>query len=104
MSMSTDVQGLKPPDKTWREMKKIYDSCKELDMDIPDKVDEYFEGRSPDPAGVLVDIPTKEYSDNANSEQGIEIKVEDIPPDVKIIRFCNSWYNKKSSEVRVTSD
>jgi len=38
---------------------------------------------------VRVDIPAEGWRDE-NSE-GIEIEVEKIPKDVKIIRFVNSW-------------
>lgn len=89
MGMSTFVYGFKPPDEKWARMKQIYEACEKEDIEIPDKVDDYFNGNEPDPAGVRVDIPAEGWRDE-NSE-GIEIEVEKIPKDVKIIRFVNSW-------------
>lgn len=89
MSMSTNVYGFVPPDDNWKAMKKVWDACKSAGVDIPNKVDKFFNYQDPDPAGTEIDIPYDDYSDDSRS--GIEISVSDIPANVKIIRFVNSW-------------
>jgi hypothetical protein len=95
MSMSTHVIGIKPPDEKWIAMKKIWDACQEAGVDPPVKVERFFEsdyGSSPDPQGVIVEIP-KDAKRNYQGEcsDGFEIDVRKLPPDVTIIRFYNSW-------------
>lgn len=91
MSMSTDVFGIRPPNDKWREMKKIYDSCVKLKEDVPEFVWKYFNGATPEPDGVVVELSgcAKEWSDD--DRQGIEVEVAKLPKDVTIIRFYNSW-------------
>jgi hypothetical protein len=87
--MSTEVIGFKPADEKWEKMKKIWDNCEELHIPVPKEVDDFFNGETPDATGVKVDIPTNEWEGDGAS--GLEIEVEKIPKDVKIIRFVNSW-------------
>ncbi len=87
--MSTHVIGFKPPDEKWAAMKKIYDSCKEAGIHPPQEVNKFFDYQDPDPNGVEVEIPHSEWSDDM--ETGIEICIDKIPKDVKIVRFYNSF-------------
>ena len=87
--MSTTIIGFKPPDKKWKEMKAIYDACVKADIEVPDKVVKFFEYEPPDDKGVQVELPAKEWSDEAS--EGFELEVDKIPKDVKILRFYNSW-------------
>ncbi len=95
MGMSSRVTGFKPPNLKWRQMKAIYDACELADVSIPDEVDRYFEGERPDESGVAVSLTyplheaVKEYRDDM--EQGYEVDLTKLPPDVKILRFVNSW-------------
>lgn len=95
MSMSTRIIGFKPPDDIFRKMKVIWDSCKEADIEVPKEVEKYFEGETPDDAGVQVNLDprnckcTKEYSEDMAS--GYEVDITKLPKDIKIIRFVNSW-------------
>jgi len=89
MGMSTFVYGFNPPDEKWTRMRQIYEACEKEDIKIPDEVYDYFDGNEPDPAGQRVDIAAEGWRDE-NSE-GIEIEIEKIPKDVKIICFVNSW-------------
>jgi len=91
MSMSTSIVGYRPPDAKWMEMKAVYDSCKKAKIEIPEKVEKFFGWSPPDDAGVEIDLTkySKEYQ--RDSQQGIEIELDKIPADVKIIRFVNSW-------------
>lgn len=91
MGMCTYVIGFKPRDEKFNQMQAIFMHCRSLGISIPKEVDSYFEGYEPDENGVRVDnIKHKEWCDS-NSSQGIEINLDDLPPDVKIIRFVNSY-------------
>jgi hypothetical protein len=91
--MSTHVIGIKPPDEKWRKMKKVWDACKEAGIEVPNEVWEYFECQAPDNLGVLVKIldsrAVLKYADE--SAEGYCVHIDLLPPDVKIVRFYNSW-------------
>jgi hypothetical protein len=92
MSMSTHVVGFRPPDKKWKAMKKLWDACSEAGVDPPKEVEEFFNYKPPDEAGVEVELPEtclKEYE--ADMTEGYEIDVTKLPKDVTVIRFYNSW-------------
>lgn len=90
MGMSTHVHGYITPDEKFQTMKRIYEDCECAGIDIPDKVSEFFNYGEPDDNGVECDIKQTEWTDG-DMCSGIEIRVADIPPDVYIIRFYNSW-------------
>jgi len=89
MSMSTHVYGIRPTDEKWEKMKAIYDSCEKADIEIPDEVIEFFDEGEPDEKGIEVEIPHEDWSNEDCS--GLEVKVADIPKNITIIRFYNSW-------------
>jgi hypothetical protein len=93
MSMSTHVVGFKPPDNKWKKMKAVYEACRAAKVDPPKEVAEFFEDGAPDDQGVEVCIENtsavKEWSDDSRS--GYEVDLKKLDPDVKIIRFYNSW-------------
>jgi hypothetical protein len=97
MGMSTHVVGIKPPDETWKKMKKIWDSCLEADISPPPEVRNFFGGSPLDDAGVVVEErelrhqydAIEDYS--ADMSAGIEVDLTKLPKDIKIIRFYNSW-------------
>ncbi len=93
MGMNKHIVGFRPPDKRWKEMKKVYDACAEAGVEIPDEVDEFFEGEEPDERGVEVDIEetdaVSEY--NADMQDGFEVDITKLPKGVKIVRFYNSY-------------
>jgi len=89
MSMSTHVIGFRPPDDTWQRMKAVWDACQAANVDPPEEVIDFFNDEEPDPNGVEVEIPTREWRDDA--AEGFEIDVAAIPAGVTIIRFYNSW-------------
>ena len=90
---STHVEGFKKPDANWKKMKAVYDACIEADVDVPEEVEDYFNGEEPDESGVNVDLEDtdccKEYS--ADSCSGYEIDVTKLPKDITIIRVYNSY-------------
>ena len=93
MGVHTYVVGIRPADAEFERMRKVYESCLQANVMIPGVVEEFFEWQPPDDKGVLIDLGgyacRKEYSkDNSN---GIEIDLEKLPKDIKIIRFINSY-------------
>ena len=91
MSMSTSVKGFRPPDEEWKKMKAIWDACKAAgNVEPPEPVQEFFNWHEPDPNGIDVHLRVTKWNNNECSE-GLELKVEDIPKNVTVIRFYNSW-------------
>lgn len=96
MSMSTNVIGIKLPDDKWIKMKAVWDACIIADVAAPDEVFEYFNHEEPDEKGVVVDLHNYENKQcvkkyETENQSGYEVNIEELPPDVKIIRFVNSW-------------
>jgi hypothetical protein len=83
------VKGFKPPDEKWKEMKQVYDACRKAKIDPPKEVEKFFNYETPDNRGVEVEIKTTEWGEEMR--EGFEIKMEDIPKDVKVLRFYASY-------------
>ena len=92
MGMSTNVIGFREPDETWRKMKEVYDACKIANVDIPNEVDNFFNGEPPSDVGVEVDIDIicEPYAPHEVAE-GFKIEIARIPDNVTHICFWNSW-------------
>jgi hypothetical protein len=90
MSMSTHVTGFAPPDERWQKMKAAWDACRAAGVAVPVPVQDFFGDEDPDPAGVEVDLPVREWNGGL-AGAGYELDVSAIPSQVKIIRFYNSW-------------
>jgi hypothetical protein len=88
--MSTSVIGFIPPDEHWERMKAVWDACCAGGVPVPDEVVTFFGDEEPDPAGVEVELPLREWKNRLSSE-GYELDVAAIPEHVKTIRFYNSW-------------
>jgi hypothetical protein len=97
MGMHSYVQGIKPADEKFREMFAIYKACEKNNVSIPKEVEEFFAGKEPDEAGVVVNLkpsekgPVQEYRPEYDTIEGFEVDLRKLPPDVKIIRFINSY-------------
>ncbi len=93
MSMSSYVVGFKAPDEKWLQMKSVYDACKDADVDVPDKVMNYFNWEEPGSAGVPVELGkhkcVSKYS--ADMMDGFEVDLKKLPKDITSIRFFNSY-------------
>lgn len=94
MGMSTHIVGFRPPDEKFMAFKAIYELCEKSGVTVPDEVEDFFEGEAPDDHGVKVDLDgytscVKEWSDEYGS--GYELTVPDLPKDVTVVRFYNSW-------------
>jgi len=100
MGMSTHVEGFKPADEKWRQMKALFDNCIALKISVPKEVMAFFEGDEPsaDDPGVKVNQKSlvaagavREWFDDKHACAGFEIDVKKIPADVAVIRVFNSW-------------
>ncbi|MES2215626.1 MAG: hypothetical protein V4485_06445 [Pseudomonadota bacterium] len=89
MGISTWVQAFKPADEKWQKMKATWDLCKELGMNPPRECYVFFEGGAPSESGVEVNIKSilKERYDEQSCYQIIELNIDDLPKDIKILQF-----------------
>lgn len=92
------AEGFKPPDEKWEQMKAIWDACNAARVVVPPEVNAYFCGEDPDLGGVPVDESELlalgaviDWSDDTMNAEGVEILVDLIPDDVKVIRVYNSY-------------
>jgi len=93
MGMSTHVVGIRRPDAKWTQMKAVWDACKLAEVDPPEEVEEFFNYRSPDPSGIMVELGgnpgVRAFSDEMS--QGFEVELDKLPKNVTAVRFYNSW-------------
>lgn len=99
MSRSFTVQGIRPPDAKWRQMKAVWDACKVANVAAPEEVQEFFGDENPDEKGVVVDLTpggyrkkvvpgVEEYHDDCHF--GYEVDLEKLTahdPTIKIVRI-----------------
>jgi hypothetical protein len=90
MSMSTRVAGFAPPDEKWLNMKTVWDACNQAGVPVPSQVTEFFNFKDPDVGGVEIELPVHEWRGGFEGS-GYELDIADIPPQVKTIRFWNSF-------------
>jgi hypothetical protein len=89
VSMSTSVVGFVPPDAEYKKKEAAWHACKAAGVDIPRELEKFFDDREPDPAGMRVSIPAKEW--RSDCQDGYEVFIADLPKNVKVIRFYNSY-------------
>ena len=95
MGMCTHIYGFRKPDKKFQIMKNIYDLCTEANIDIPDKVQEFFGWEAPEDTGIKVFLVFLE--EVIEDVKGFEMKdawqieVSKIPKGVTHIRFENIY-------------
>ena len=91
MGMSTFVKGFRPPDKKWKEMKAAYDACTEAGVEVPEKVEKFFNYCPPNENGIEVDLDKIVKEAHEDSREIFELRVKDIPDNVTVIQFINSY-------------
>lgn len=93
MSMSTHIEGFRPPDEHSRLMKAVWDACEAAGADIPPCVADFFNDEEPAEAGVRIDLRGTPCcaSWGEGDAEGVEINLSKVPPDITTIRFYNSW-------------
>lgn len=94
--MSSDLRiiGFKPPTEKWKKMKAVWDSCTEAHIGIPDEVIEFFDGEEPSENGVALDMKElgKSVTEWSDADQmGYEVDLDQLPKDIKILRFYLSY-------------
>jgi hypothetical protein len=89
--MSTSVVGFCPPDAEWMAKKAAYDACVAANVDVPTELERFFNFTKPDDAGREIDIKQATRKYTAEMESGIEIELAKLSPNVKCIRFVNSY-------------
>jgi len=92
MGMSTRVEGFKARDKKWEKMEKVWVACTDAGIDLPEEVEDFFEGVNPvgEPGqSVSIDECVSEWG--ADMSQGYQVEIAKIPKDITHIRFSNSW-------------
>jgi len=97
MGMSTYVIGFVPPDERWHQMKAAWDACMVAGVPIPNDVRAFFGGEEPDDRGreitqgALEQLGAVRDWHGGGMGSGYEVEVSKLPPEVKVVRFCNSW-------------
>ena len=97
MSMSTVVQGFRPPDEKFKKYAAIWHQCADAGVTPPKEVDKFFEGVAPDPQGVEVRLEKgegkclREWRHPSGDAQGYEVDLRKLPKDVTVLRFYNGW-------------
>ena len=91
MGMSMHVVGIRPADDKYKQMEAVWKACETAKVKIPTEVLNFFANEEPDAKGVIVDISEASEEWAIDNIEGIEVILAKLPPDVKIVRFYNSW-------------
>jgi hypothetical protein len=90
--MTTHIVGFRLPDDAWSKHLAVWRACERAGVPIPVRTLEFFDNEDPG------DKPGKEISiDKAvtplviEGVEGFEVDIAELPEDVRIIRFYNSW-------------
>jgi len=86
MGMTTNIVAF-PPNDRWRRMQAIWEACEAAGVAVPDEVDIFFGGESPDPLGAEVDIDCAIEKWHDDSAEGYQIDIAKLPNDIQFIRF-----------------
>lgn len=93
MGMSTHIEGFVEPTETWLKYKAVWDACLKANIPTPEEVVQFFNGIYPDDSGKMFNLEGASYVRPYWKEgvEGFEIRVDEIPESMKVIRFYNSW-------------
>lgn len=107
MSMSSHVVGFIPPDDEWKKKKAAWDACKSAGVEPPLELCKFFGDSTPDNNGREIDLTpygqygsvrkneatdcAKHWWGNDHGSEGFEVDLAKLPPNVKILRFYNSY-------------
>jgi len=89
--MSTEIIGFRPPDETWQKMKAVYDTCTAASVPVPECVQKFFDYKAPSTCGIEVDLEGIARPWKDDTSEGFEISTKELPDNITMIRFCNSW-------------
>ena len=92
MGMSTHVVGFVPPDEEWEKKKAVWNACKEAGIKLPSEVESYFDCNDPNGLpGLEVSIGEALEWFSEEWRQGYDVRLDKLPPNIKVLRFFNSW-------------
>lgn len=96
MSHSMHIEGFRPPDAKFKKMLTAYNACEAAGVDAPEEVIDFFNGETPDPAGVSIDLAERKFGKavqeyHAEMQDGYEVNLDELPDDIRVIRFVNSY-------------
>jgi len=96
MSMSTSVVGVRDLDGKFAKMLAVKQACDEANVSYPLEVVDYFEGEAHETPRYLVgkmeEVKIKvNQSTDLSSTNTWTVVLADLPPDVKAVRFRNSY-------------
>lgn len=96
MSMSTIVVGFIPPDDEYKRKAAAWNACKAAGVEPPHELLMMFDDNEPDPHGMEISKRELEACGalakwHNEYAEGYEVTVAKLPPNVKVIRFYNSW-------------
>jgi hypothetical protein len=91
MSIYVHILGFRPPDARWEQMRQVYEGCQRAGVPVPREVEAFFGWGPPDPAGIRVELPVRVWEDPARDQDGYELLVADIPPQVTVVRVSMSY-------------
>jgi hypothetical protein len=90
--MTTYVVGFRPPDEKWNRMRDAWKACEAASIPTPREVSEFFDFNDPsDKPGMEVALGAAVTEYDTESESGYEVDLTKLPPDVKVLRFYNSY-------------
>ncbi len=93
MGMSTHIVGLVEQTDLWRKYKQVWDACIAAGIKEPKEVYDYFDGIYPEEDSRIYNLERATYVRKYQNDMcsGFEIRVDEIPEGMKVIRFYNSW-------------
>jgi hypothetical protein len=89
--MSTYIVGFRPPNAQWEKMRDIWKACDAAGVELPEEVIKFFGYEDPDPAGVTVNLDKSPAVRSLGDGSGFEVDITQLPKDLTILRFVNSW-------------
>ncbi len=96
MDVNLRVVGIRPPDETWKKMKAVFDACVAARVPVPKEVEQFFNHKTPDALGVVVEHKNLELAGvlkavGGDMWEGYEIDLSKLPDDVKVLRVANHF-------------
>lgn len=89
VSRSIHVKGFMPPDERYQQMMEVWHACVWAGIDVPEEVERFFHWAPPDPQGIEVELPLRQWK--GNDAEGYELDVATIPQSVRVLRFYVSY-------------
>jgi len=91
MSHHLNINGFTEPSTEWLEMKAAYDACDKAGVRIPEEVQQYFHYEPPKHPGQPIDITKAVTPYRGDMEEGFDVDISKLPPNVKLVRFHVSY-------------